>query len=119
MCRLILTGSGTGLGEAILGRFWQHVYGQNSSVTLRLPPLQERGSDVIRLAEHFRSRSASEAGHGAVGFIPEALDVLAHYPWPGNVAELRNVIRKALYPLPRPADRACSPGIDRRRGPCG
>ena len=60
--RLILTGSGTGLGEAILGRYWQHVYGQNSSVTLRLPPLQERGKDVIRLAEHFLSRSAQETG---------------------------------------------------------
>jgi two-component system response regulator HydG len=94
--RLILTGSGTGLGEAILGRFWQHVYGQNSSFTLRLPPLQERGNDVIRLAEHFLARTAQETGRAIVGFTPEGLAVLSHYPWPGNVAELRNAIRKAV-----------------------
>jgi two-component system response regulator HydG len=93
--RLILTGSGSGLGEALLGRFWQHVYGENSTTTLRLPPLRERGTDVIKLAELFLARTVSEAGHGPAGFTPEALGALARYPWPGNVAELRSVIRKA------------------------
>ena len=94
--RLVLTSSAGGVGEATFGRFWQHTYGQNSTATLRLPPLQERGPDVIRLAEHFLSRSAFELGRTAVGFSPEALGALARYPWPGNVAELRSVVKKAV-----------------------
>src|SRR5262249_54973693 len=53
--RLILTSRGDGAGspDAAPGKLWHHVYVQNSCTTLRLPALQDRGPDVIRLAEHF------------------------------------------------------------------
>jgi DNA-binding NtrC family response regulator len=94
--RLILTSSVAGAGEPMLGRFWQHVYGQSSTATLRLPPLHERGTDVIRLAEHFAARSAFEAGRGTIGFAPDSLAALARYSWPGNIAELRAAVKKAV-----------------------
>jgi two-component system response regulator HydG len=95
--RLILTSRNDGAGspDAAPGRFWHHVYVQNSCTTLRLPALQDRGPDVIRLAEHFLNRSARELGRSGIGFSPEALEVLRHYSWPGNVDELKSVIRKA------------------------
>jgi DNA-binding NtrC family response regulator len=100
--RLILTNSVAGAGEPMLGRFWQHVYGQNSTAMLRLPPLHDRGTDVIRLAEHFAARSAFEAGRGTIGFAPDSLAALARYSWPGNVAELRTAVTKAVAHCPGP-----------------
>src|SRR5262249_42832613 len=88
--RLILTSRPAGVAETMLGRFWEHVSGHNSPATLRLPPLQERGTDVIRLAEHFATRAACAQDCGAIGFTPDALAAIARYPWPGNVAELRS-----------------------------
>jgi DNA-binding NtrC family response regulator len=94
--RLILTGGSQAVTETMLGRFWQHLYAHNSTATLRLPPLQDRGTDVIRLAEHFAARAAGQRTRGAIGFAPESLAALARYPWPGNVAELRTVVGKAV-----------------------
>jgi DNA-binding NtrC family response regulator len=94
--RVILTSGSAGVAESMLGRFWQHVYGQNSTATLRLPQLHDRGTDVIRLAEHFAARSACELGRGAMGFAPDSLAALARHAWPGNVSELRTTIRKAV-----------------------
>src|SRR5262249_43093225 len=51
--RLILTGRNDGVADGVPGRFWQFLYTQSSCVTLRLPALRERGSDIIRLADHF------------------------------------------------------------------
>jgi two-component system response regulator HydG len=93
--RLIVTSGSLGVAETMLGRFWQHLYEHNSTATLRLPALHERGRDVIRLAEHFAARLACERERGAIGFAPDALAVLTSYSWPGNVAELRTVVAKA------------------------
>jgi len=65
-------------------------------VTLWLPPLRERSSDIPLLAEYFLSRYASEIGMPNPGLTRETLSILEHYPWPGNVRELSNTIQKAL-----------------------
>jgi two-component system response regulator HydG len=112
--RLILTSRNAGVAETTPGRFWQHVYAHNSTVTLRLPGLHDRGTDVIRLAEHFAARSACEQERGATGFAPDALAALARYPWPGNVTELRVAVGKAVSHCQgtriEPADLGLSPG---------
>jgi DNA-binding NtrC family response regulator len=94
--RLILTSRSDDGANAVPGRFWQHLYTQNSCTTLRLPPLKERGTDVILLAEHFLARAAREPGRSGIGLAPDALEALRQYPWPGNVTELKTVIHKAL-----------------------
>jgi DNA-binding NtrC family response regulator len=98
--RLILTGSGSVLSEAMLGRYWQHVYAHGSTAMLRLPPLCERGTDVVRLAEHFLGRAAVESGRATPVLAPEAIASLARYRWPGNVTELKSVMKKALANAP-------------------
>jgi psp operon transcriptional activator len=64
---------------------------------MTLPPLRERGDDVLLLADFFLKRFAEEAGRPKLELSPEAKRFIVAYPWPGNVRELRNVIERAIY----------------------
>ncbi len=63
---------------------------------VRIPPLRERGDDVLLLAHHFLGLEARRAKKKIAGFSPEALLVLGDHPFPGNVRELRNEIARAV-----------------------
>ncbi len=63
---------------------------------IRLPPLRERGDDVVLLAQHFLRESAASVGRGMRGISGQALRRLQSYPWPGNVRELKNVVERAV-----------------------
>jgi len=65
-------------------------------VTIRLPPLRERGSDLELLAEHFLAQAAREVGRPVPALHPQALERLRTYPWPGNVRQLQHVLRRAV-----------------------
>lgn len=63
-----------------------------------LPPLRNRGADVLLLSEYFATRAANEFGHEVfAGFAAGVHELLLHYAWPGNVRELRNVIERAVF----------------------
>jgi two-component system nitrogen regulation response regulator GlnG len=64
--------------------------------TIVLPPLRERGEDVVLLAEHFLKRFRGEFKKEARSIAPETLALLRRYPWPGNVRELQSVLKQAL-----------------------
>ncbi len=90
-------GSRDDLAELVAqGMFRQDLYYRVGVATLKLPPLRHRGSDVERLAEHFRARFVREAGTPAGAFTPEALDRLKSHNWPGNVDELEAAIQRAV-----------------------
>lgn len=78
------------------GKFREDLYYRLSVFTLPLPPLRERGHDVVELAERFRAELCRRHGRAHSGFDEEALDVLARHSWPGNVRELRNVVEQAV-----------------------
>jgi DNA-binding NtrC family response regulator len=78
------------------GTFRQDLYYRISVVSLKLPPLRHRGTDLQRLAEYFRARFSKEIGRDIVGFTPDALDWLRRHEWPGNVLELENVVERAV-----------------------
>src|SRR5499427_8839652 len=65
-------------------------------VTLRIPPLRERGDDVIALAHHFVARHAATLGRPIPEIAQETLQRLRSYPWPGNVRELENALARAV-----------------------
>jgi len=67
-----------------------------SVVTLEVPALRKRGDDVLLLAQHFASRFAAEANHGAPRLSDQLLSVLKDYDWPGNVLELENVMQRLV-----------------------
>ena len=77
------------------GRFRADLYYRLRGVQLRVPPLRDRGEDVLRLARHFLAKAASRYGRRGLAFSSEAERALAAHAWPGNVRELRNVVEEA------------------------
>lgn len=66
------------------------------AASVRIPPLRDRGDDVVLLAHHFLYDRAQRANKKMPGFSPEALWALTQHRWPGNVRELRNEIDRAV-----------------------
>ena len=77
-------------------RFRRDLYFRLAVILLRLPPLRERGEDVVTLAEHFLRRFSSKYGKQIERLDASARDRLVAYPWPGNVRELSHVIERAV-----------------------
>src|SRR5262245_54807023 len=77
------------------GRFREDLYYRINVFEIRIPPLRERGLDVLLLAHHFLEEFARTNGGPAVQLTPRAQDALLAYHWPGNVRELRNVLERA------------------------
>ncbi|MFZ2089387.1 MAG: sigma-54 dependent transcriptional regulator [Desulfobaccales bacterium] len=78
------------------GRFRQDLYDRLAVLLVALPPLRERGEDVLLLAEQFLEQEARRYQRPVVGLSAPARRRLQDYPWPGNVRELRNVITRAV-----------------------
>jgi two-component system response regulator AtoC len=77
-------------------RFRRDLYFRLAVILLRLPPLRERGEDVLTLAQHFLRRFSVKYGKHAERLDPRARDRLLSYPWPGNVRELSHVVERAV-----------------------
>ncbi len=73
--------------------FREDLYFRIRGVSVRLPPLRERTVDIPILAEHFLQEAVEETGSRVKGFTPAAMSVLTAYEWPGNIRQLRNMIR--------------------------
>lgn len=82
--------------EVEKGRFRQDLYYRLSVVTIELPPLRERGKDKEILATYFLNKLQKDTPGPKKRFSREALEAIMRYPWPGNVREMINKIRKAL-----------------------
>jgi transcriptional regulator with AAA-type ATPase domain/tetratricopeptide (TPR) repeat protein len=82
------------LGSVRERRFREDLYHRLAVLTLRLPPLRERGQDVLLLAERFLARVCADYGLPVKVLAADARDRLMAYPWPGNVRELSNVIER-------------------------
>jgi two-component system NtrC family response regulator len=78
------------------GKFREDLFYRLAVVVIKLPPLRERETDVVVLAEAFLKRYASDQGKGRLRFSKEALLALQEYSWPGNVRELENRVKRAV-----------------------
>ncbi len=78
------------------GSFREDLYYRLNVVNLWLPPLRERGDDVLIIAKTLLTKYADELGSPVKGLSPQALAAIRRYPWPGNVRQLENRIKKAL-----------------------
>jgi DNA-binding NtrC family response regulator len=78
------------------GRFREDLYYRLKVVTIPLPPLRDRQSDISLLTEYFLARFVAELGMENPGITPEAMETMNSYHWPGNIRELSNTIQKAL-----------------------
>lgn len=81
--------------EVNAGRFRRDLYYRLAVIHIELPPLRERGEDVILLANHFL-RTLRSTNADLKELSPEALALLRQYAWPGNIRELRNAIERGI-----------------------
>src|SRR5262245_55359797 len=84
------------------GAFRPDLYYRLNGFTIKLPPLRERGDDLLLLIEALLSRYAQELEKPLQRVSPEAMKILLEYHWPGNIRELQNILRKALLNLSGP-----------------
>lgn len=78
------------------GKFREDLYHRLNELTIQIPPLRERVSDLLSFATHFLSNANIELDKQVSGFTDEAIAALKKYHWPGNLRELRNTIRRAV-----------------------
>ncbi len=82
--------------EIRAGRFREDLYYRLNVVNIYLPPLRERGDDVLIIAKALLSKHAEELSSHVQGFTPQALAAIKKSPWPGNIRQLENRIKKGL-----------------------
>ncbi|ADK84518.1 transcriptional regulator, NifA subfamily, Fis Family [Desulfarculus baarsii DSM 2075] len=93
----ILTATNRDLEDlAAHGQFRQDLYYRLNVFPIHLPPLCERGSDILLLANHFVEKFSRAAGKDIKRISTPAIDMLMSYHWPGNVRELENCIERAV-----------------------
>ena len=93
----LLAASNVNLEVAVAeGRFRQDLYYRFSVFTIHLPPLRARGDDLSLLVQHYVRRFSRELGRSIQSILPEAVEILRHYSWPGNIRELQSVLKQAL-----------------------
>lgn len=78
------------------GEFREDLYYRLNVVELHLPPLRERGDDVLELAEAMLKRACDKMEQPAMHFSHEALEAIRQYQWPGNVRELENAVERSV-----------------------
>ena len=84
------------LEEVRAGRFTEDLYYRLNVVPIKLPPLRDRGSDPVLIANELLSRFSGEEGKRFQRFAPAVEEIFSRYPWPGNVRELQNVVRRIV-----------------------
>ena len=94
--RIICATNRNPLAEVEAGRFREDLYYRLHVIPIQLPPLRERGSDVLLLARHFLAAFSREEGRRFTGFAPEAEARLCAQSWPGNVRQLQNLVRRIV-----------------------
>lgn len=78
------------------GKFREDLYHRFNEFGIYMPPLRERGKDILTFAEHFLHAANQELNKDVKGFSEEVEESFTSYTWPGNVRELKNVLRRAV-----------------------
>lgn len=79
--------------------FREDLYHRLSVITIEIPPLSERGDDVLEIAEHYIKKTSITLDKEIPQITDEVRDFIKHYPWPGNIRELKNAVERSLLLL--------------------
>ncbi len=108
----VIAATNQNLAELVRQRkFREDLYFRLNVVTLELPPLRDRGEDVVMLAEHFLKSFAAQARRKPPKFTAAARKRLLAHDWPGNVRELRNLMERLAYLAPEDQDKLDAPDL--------
>lgn len=78
------------------GGFREDLFHRLNEFTIHVPPLRNRSDELPTFINHFCNEAAKEFGKNIHGFSDEVMEVFQHYDWPGNLRELRNVVRRSV-----------------------
>jgi two-component system response regulator HydG len=93
----ILTATNDDLSERVRkGEFREDLYHRLNEFKLKVPSVKERGSDLYEFLDFFREGANAELSRHVKGFDPEVLRIFETYEWPGNLREIRNVVKRAV-----------------------
>jgi len=93
----VIAATNQDLAKAIAeGRFREDLYYRINVIPISLPPLRERREDIPLLAQHFMAKYTEQMEKQITGISHEAMDLLVHHEWPGNIRELENVLERAV-----------------------
>ena len=93
----IISATNMDIAKAIsAGLFREDLYYRIAVINIELPPLRERGEDIVLLANFFLKRSTEQFGKKIKGFSNLSLNIIKNYHWPGNVRELENRVQRAV-----------------------
>lgn len=95
-CRIIIATNKNLLEEVKKGAFRKDLYYRLYGLPIDLPPLRDRGNDIILLAKSFISNFCTENKMGVKTLAPSAIKKLMSYPFPGNIRELKSVVELAV-----------------------
>ena len=92
----IIVATNENLQESIQkGRFREDLYHRFNEFSIYMPPLRDRGNDIMLLADHFLVIANQELSRNVTSFSPEVVECFMSYRWPGNIRELKNIVRRA------------------------
>lgn len=92
----ILTATNEDLREAVKnGDFREDLYHRINEFSIHSPALSERGEDLMLFAEFFLEKANEQLNKDIIGFSPEVVNIFQNYPWPGNLRELQNCVKRA------------------------
>lgn len=93
----IILASNEDLREAVRqGKFREDLYFRFNEFSITVPPLRRRGNDIMDFAHHFLAMANVDLNKNVKGFSQEVRDLFNTYEWPGNLREMRNIIRRSL-----------------------
>lgn len=78
------------------GEFREDLYHRLNEFSINLPPLRERKEDLLDFANYFKDKASQEFGKPNIFFDQNVIDVFKRYEWPGNIREMKNVVRRAV-----------------------
>ena len=78
------------------GLFREDLYYRINVVNLHIPPLRERGKDILELAEYLLAKFSAKLGKPSMSLAPDAIQAITTYAWPGNIREMENSIQRAV-----------------------
>ena len=93
--RIIIASNERLLDSARKGKFREDLYHRFNEFSIEVPPLRERKHDIMIFSKHFLKITNDELGKNIRGFSPEVESIFKNYVWPGNLRELKNVVKRA------------------------
>ncbi|WP_373058476.1 sigma-54-dependent transcriptional regulator [Zunongwangia sp. H14] len=93
----VVTATNEDLAQAVKeGEFREDLYHRLNEFSIKVPSLKERTDDLMIFADHFLDEANAELEKNVVGFTPKAVEAFQNYNWPGNLRELKNMVKRAV-----------------------